>query len=97
MVVAAGRIDSEYLRPDLHQKHFVISDMAKQLALGEIGGQHALRQIWSDWPFFFSRRNPRCFTLERTTFNWTTSGKRVPARRKQIMTSALPPAVARKP
>src|SRR6516162_6730942 len=38
MVVAAGRIDSEYLRPDLHQKHFVISDMAKQLALGEIGG-----------------------------------------------------------
>jgi hypothetical protein len=52
VVVAAVRIDCEYLRADLHQKHFVISHMAKQLAFREIARPYALRQIWSAWlPF----------------------------------------------
>jgi hypothetical protein len=43
VVVAAVRIDSEYLRTDLHQEHFLVSNMAKQLALSKIGEQHAFR------------------------------------------------------
>jgi hypothetical protein len=57
--VAAVRIDCEYLRANLHQKHFVISHMAKQLAFREIARQHALRQIWSAWlPFLVHDTSP---------------------------------------
>ena len=50
VLVAAVRIDCEYLRADLHQKHFVISDMAKQLAFREIGGHFGFKTRESEAP-----------------------------------------------
>ena len=95
VIMAAVRIDCEYLRADLHQKHFVISDMAKQLAFGEIGRQHALRQIGSAWfPFlahdgFSLSAYPQSSTMERTTFQLDGLGRKKEAKANQGKPSIL--------
>src|SRR5581483_6798972 len=49
MIMAAEGIDRENLGPELDQQHLVLTDMAEQLSIAEIGRRYALGEIRSAW------------------------------------------------